>query len=359
MKIAMIAPPWIPIPPTKYGGIERVLMLLVDSLVECGVEVTLYAAAGTKTKAKLVSFINEDVSTQIGNTIFDALHVGGAFRDILSKDNGFDIIHDHSGFIGVAFSPLSPIPVVHTVHGPMNNESSLIYGFFSDYCNYVAISSAQARVYPEIPFTAVVHNSIDIRAHPYSKFKEDYVLCLARICKDKGTHIGIKAAVEAGERIIVAGKRTEAEEIDYFNKKVEPLIDNINVFYLGEVEDFRRVELMKKAKALLVPIQWDEPFGLNMVEAQACGTPVIAFRRGSVPEVVNHGETGFIAKDFEEMVSFIKCADSIDPKKCRDSAFELFRPEVMRDKYLALYKQLTSMPRTIRLPDSETKTPVS
>jgi glycosyltransferase involved in cell wall biosynthesis len=337
MRIAVIAPPWIPVPPLGYGGIERVLKLLVDELVAQGHEVTLFAAGPCDTEAEVCKFLDEAPTDKMGHTLYDAYHVGQAFREIFR--GGFDIVHDHSGFLGPAFAGLLETPLVHTLHGPFLPEIVEFYTAFKDSCFYVAISNNQMMSCPNLNYLGVVHNAVDIEEHRYLGVKEDYLACVSRICEDKGTVNAVRLARGSGMRLVLAGKIDPGRDREYFEKHVFPHVDGDRVIYAGEVSQEEKVRIISRARAFLFPIQWDEPFGLVMAEALACGTPVLATRWGAVPEVVEHGLTGFLADTPEELAPYLKRIDELDPLTCRRRAEERFSPRVMAEGYVELFEQ--------------------
>ncbi len=343
MRIAVIAPVWIPVPPDGYGGIERVLKLLVDELVRRGEEVTLFAAGPCRTLARQVISLEEAPTSHMGETLFDAYHVGQAFRTVAAGP--YDLVHDHSGFLGPAFAALIPQPVVHTLHGPFTADTRLFYRAFKDDCYYVAISRRQRDCCPELNYVGVVPNAVDVEEHHLSTEKEDYLVCVSRICEAKGTEHAVRLAREAGRRIVLAGKIDPGRDREYYERRVRPLLDGENAVYLGEVSQEEKVRLISRAAAFLFPIQWEEPFGLVMAESLACGTPVLATRWGAVPEVVEHGVTGFLADTPEGLLPYIDRIHEIDPLTCRRVAEERFSPRAMAQAYLEIYSRTKSLHR--------------
>lgn len=337
LRIAMIAPVWIPIPPDGYGGIERVLKLLVDELVKQGEEVTLFAAGECRTAACQRIVLEKTPTEHMGKTLFDALHVGQAYREI--RGGGYEIVHDHSGFLGPAFASLLPLPVVHTLHGPFTRDTRLFYESFKDDCWYVAISRRQMEGCPGLNYLGVVPNAVDVEEHAFQAEKEDYLVCVSRICEAKGTENAVRLALKTGHRILLAGKIDPGADRDYFEARVKPLLDGERAAYLGEVSQEEKVKLVSRARAFLFPIQWEEPFGLVMAEALACGTPVLATRWGAVPEVVDHGVTGFLADTPEELEPYIERIGEIDQAACRSAAEERFSPRAMAESYMKLYRR--------------------
>ena len=337
MRIAMIAPVWIPIPPEGYGGIERVIALLVDELTKEGHDVTLFAAGPSRTTARQVIYLEEAPTEHMGETLFDACHVGQAYRDIADRE--YDVVHDHAGFLGPAFAGLIPQPVVHTLHGPFTNDTRMFYETFKDDCYYVAISHRQMECGPDLNYMGIVPNAVDTAGHVFRDEKEDYLVCVSRICEAKGTEQAVLLAKEAGKRIILAGKIDPGLDREYFETRVKPLLDGDRAVYAGEVSQDEKVRLVSRARAFLFPIQWEEPFGLVMVEALACGTPVLATRMGAASEVVEHGVTGFLADSTEELLQYIDRIDELDHQVCRSKVEERFGPAAMAAAYIEVYRR--------------------
>jgi glycosyltransferase involved in cell wall biosynthesis len=343
LNIAIVAPVWIPVPPEGYGGIERVIKLLADELVKMGQNVSLFAAAGSQTLARQVTYFSEAPTEKMGNIIYDAIHVGSAYQDIAHSH--CDVIHDHSGFLGPAFASLMPQPVVHTLHGPFVPEISMFYAAFARTCYYVAISKRQQEQGPDLNYLAVVPNAVDVEEHCYLGQKEDYLVNVGRVCELKGTEQAIRLALEKGERIVVAGKIDRGEDMEYFETRIKPLIDGKRAIFLGEIPQEEKASIISRAKAFLFPIQWEEPFGLVMAESLACGTPVLATKFGATEEVIEHGLTGFLADTWEELGQYIDRIDELDPMVCRRAAEEHFSPRVMAERYLEIYSRAIELHR--------------
>ncbi|HQH21272.1 MAG TPA: glycosyltransferase family 4 protein [Thermoleophilia bacterium] len=339
MRIAQLAPPWITVPPEGYGGTEWVVQQLCDGLTALGHEVCLYATGDSHTAAELRSLFPRQMPDQIGVTAFDSRHVSFAFADI--ERDAFDLVHDHSGFLGIAFSRYLATPMVHTVHCAFDQVAAGFYAQFADAVGYICISEYQRSMAPPgMRWAGIAYNAIAVEQWPYTTGKDDYLLAFGRVCEAKGFHHSIETAKRLDRRLIMAGVLQEPYR-DYFEEHVEPHIDGEQIVYEGEVSDARKRELFAHAGAFLFPITWPEPFGLVMIEAMACGTPVVAMRHGSVPEVVDDGATGFVVEpdDLDAFVAAVGRVSQIDPAVCRRTVEERFTVERMVADYEAIYRR--------------------
>ncbi len=340
MNIAVIAPVWIPIPPHGYGGIERVLKLLVDGLVELGHDVTLFASGDSGTAARQVVFMEDAPTEMMGQTLYDAYHVGQAFRQIAGTD--YDLVSDHSGFLGVAFASFLRAPLVHTLHGPFHEPIKRFYRAFNEDSFFIAISDCQRRNCPDLNYLGVAHNGVDIELHRFQPEKQDYYVCVGRICEAKGTHYAVQIALATGSRLKLAGKIDAGQDREFFEREVKPFLDGERIVYLGEISEEEKVELVGGARGFLFPIQWEEPFGLVMAESLACGTPVITTNWGAAPEIIEDGKTGFVVHDLDEFPRAMEALDQIDPAVCRSEAERRFSPHAMALRYATLFQQVLS-----------------
>jgi glycosyltransferase involved in cell wall biosynthesis len=340
MRIAILAPPWFAVPPTGYGGIEWIVSLLADGLSEREHEVTLFASGDSRTKATLAFAFEHAPSELIGRSLPELRHVLACYE----RSGDFDVINDHTGPLGAVLGGLSRSPVVHTVHGPLDAEPGEVYeaiGKVAPSVGLISISLNQRRPKPGLNWVANIPNALDLEHYPCKPHRGDYLLFLGRMNREKGAHRAIAVAMELGLPLKLAGKTREPREREYFAEFIEPHVGD-NIEYLGEVNHGMKVELLQNARATLFPIEWEEPFGLVMIESMACGTPVIATRRGAVPEVIEDGRSGVIVDDYREIPQALERADAIDPLECRRYVEERFAPGRMVEDYLQAFSEATS-----------------
>ena len=322
LRIAMLAPPWIAVPPPGYGGVESVVSTLTEALVARGHLVTLFCAPGSRSSADVVTMLDEHHPDEIERSLHEVDHVARVFEEVDMRPPGrrFDVVHDHCGFTGLAMADRLETPLVHTMHGQFTPSTAAFYERHGRKGTLVGISQAQLDS-PAAPFglraVEVIPNPIDVRSWPLQADKEDYVLWVGRMNPDKGPHRAIRAAREAGIRLVLAGIVQPGQRA-FFEREVAPHVDDDRVSFVGEVCGAPKRALFAGARALLVPIRWEEPFGMVMVEALASGTPVIAFPEGAARELVVEGKTGFLVEDETAMAAAIDQVRSIDPSACRD-----------------------------------------
>src|SRR6266480_1020103 len=357
MKIAHIAPPWIPIPPKNYGGTEVVVYNLVEEQVAQGHDVTLFAPGDAKTSARLVSFfpkflLEEGVPWTAHLKAYYHLHKSIEYI----KEHDFDIVHTHlSSSSDMYIFPLTApfaTPHVTTLHSrfPFDRVQSWMGNADEYYMEWapsvpiVAISeSARAEVPHPLNFVGVVHHGIPMQKFvPSTKKVGNFFVWMGRFVPDKGTHLAIEAAKKAGVTIVLAGTidRHQQESVNYLHKVIEPQIDNEQVKYVGPVNMKRKISLLSRACAFLNPIEWEEPFGMVMIEAMALGCPVISFARRAAPEIVVHRKTGFLVQNVNEMVRFIPRIDEIDREVLRQYVERNFSVRFMSEKYVKIYSQV-------------------
>ena len=348
MRIAQIAPIPERVPPKKYGGTERVIYHLTEELVKMGHDVTLFASGDSITSAKLVSVVPKSLREMpnekdiYGFNVNSLLNMGLAY----SLQDQFDVIHDHNAHMGLPTANIASTPVVMTWHGPYDSEISRYFAML-DKPSLVSISKSQASLASGLRFMGTVYNGLPMQHYPFSDKSADYLLYVGRIDMEKGVHHSMDAAVRLQKKLIIAAKLDDQVPAikSYFDEYIQPRLaahpDLLH--WIGEVDETERNELMKNAMALLHAVTWPEPFGLSLIEAMACGCPVIAFNQGSIPELVINGKTGFVVNNVDEMVEAIKNLHKIKRKNCRDHALKNFNSRKMAEGYVAIYEKAIAL----------------
>jgi glycosyltransferase involved in cell wall biosynthesis len=338
MRIALVAPPFIPVPPIEYGGTELFIANLATRLKHRGVDVVVYTN-GASTIEVEKRWLYSDPEWPLRGDIYDNLkdiaHTSWAVKDAAS--DSCDVIHLNNA-PGLANSRFVKVPFVYTVHHPHTNDLSEFYGLFPD-VHYVTISDFQRRK-ENFVRVRTIHHGVDATACKVIAEKKDYLAFLGRIAPIKGTHIAIEVAKKAGIPLKIAGEIQPVYQ-EYFDTQIKPHIDGKFIEFIGEVDLAAKNELLSNARALLFPIQWNEPFGLVMIEAMACGTPVLAFPGGSVSEIVRDGVSGWICKTADEMTQKAQTI-GIAPSVVRKYLEENFSLDVMADRYLQLYQEIVA-----------------
>jgi glycosyltransferase involved in cell wall biosynthesis len=336
LHIAMVAPPYFRVPPVAYGGIEAVVADLVDALVGRGHEVTLIGADLHATRAqRFIATCDGGSADRLGELMPELVHAAkvAAILDTLNAD----VVHDHT-----VAGPLTAMgrltPTVVTAHGPVTGERGAFYRALGGTVRLIAISHAQRSTAPDLPWAATVHNAIRAETFPFRADKQDYALFLGRFHPEKAPHLAIDAARAAGMPIVLAGKCSEPIEHAYFGQEIEPRTGP-GVTIVGVAGATSKRALLAESACLLFPVAWDEPFGLVMIEAMACGTPVVALRRGAVPELIVHGQTGIIVDRPADLPDAIAQARQLDPALCRKHVETGFTVEVMAASYETVYQQ--------------------
>jgi glycosyltransferase involved in cell wall biosynthesis len=336
MRVGLVASPFITVPPARYGGTELFVANLAEALVRTGVDVSIYTNGESSVNADVRwRYPNQDWPLASANSgLMKELDHASWAIEMASEE--CDIIHINST-MAVPFSRFTSKPVVCTLHHPCEQPLTDIYERY-DSISYVAISRHQASVHPSVPST-VIHHGLDLARYQFSEEKLPYLCFLGRICPIKGTHYAIDIAKRAGSRLKIAG---EVQPIfqDYFDEMIRPHIDGRQIQFLGEADHAMKNDLLKHATALLFPIEWEEPFGLVMIEAMACGTPVIAFRGGAVEEVVMDGISGYVCRNADEAVAALAC-NSFSPRIVRAYVERHFSSDVMARRYRELYRRQT------------------
>lgn len=355
LRIAMVAPPWFEIPPKGYGGIEDMVATLIEGLSRRGHEVTLVAAGEDRTDAEFAPTFRSPPEGLGGPDTMAIEMVHAQRTNERLSEIEHDIVHDHSS-VGPLFAPHREHPTVMTVHGPVTGWMKQVYRELRS-VYLVALSHAQQAAGPALPWIGTVYNGIDFASFPLVEEKEDHVVFLGRMNPDKGVEEAVEVARRIGRKLLIAAKCDEEAEEKYFEEHVRPRLSD-NAIFIGDVAGVEKRELLGRASALLFPIQWEEPFGLVMIEAMACGTPVLATRRGSVPEVVDEGVTGFVCDDVDGMVEAYGRVQELAPIGVRERAFERFDGSRMTDGYEVVYRAALKAGHTAR-PAEEGSEPVA
>jgi glycosyltransferase involved in cell wall biosynthesis len=331
MKVAMLAPVAWRTPPVHYGPWESVASLLTEGLVARGVDVTLFATLDSVTAATLDGVCPRGYAedAQLDGRVWEALHVAHA----LARSGEFELVHNHIDWLPLAFGELARAPMVTTIHG--FSGAGILPAYTRSRSAFVAISDSDR--YAGLDYVATIHHGIDLGMLPYRGTAGDDLVSFGRIHPDKGTADAIEIARRAGRRLLICGI---VQDERYFADEVEPHIDGDQVIFLGSVGPERRAEVLGGAAALLHPIHFDEPFGLSVVEAMACGTPVVAYRRGSMAEVVDEGVTGYLARDIESAVGAVAAALRLNRASVHARAVARFGVDRMVEDYLRVYETL-------------------
>ena len=345
LRIAMLAPPWIAVPPPGYGGIETVVAMISNALVARGHALTLFAAPGSQAAADVHSPLDDPHPDSIEHALYEVDHVARSFAEVdaaAAAGEPFDIVHDHCGFSALAFADRLSTPLVHTLHGPFTPETSAFYGQHGAKGWIVAISQTQLDQGPAgMRVAGVVSNPIDVREWPPPERKSDYLLWIGRMTEDKGPHRAIVAARRAERPVVLAGPVQPGKE-EFFANEVEPHIDGDAVRYVGEVGGEEKQKLFAEAAGMLMPIDWPEPFGMVMVEAMVCGTPVISFPKGAATEIVRNGETGFLVGDEQEMAEAVGRLEEIDAERCREDTIARYDVDHVSGRYEEVYRRVVA-----------------
>lgn len=339
MRILQIAPIIETVPPKKYGGTERVVHALTEELVKRGHDVTLFATGDSTTSAKLMSVYPRSLreskvaSRADGTNAWSLLNIGAAYQ----IQNEFDIIHDHTHIMGLPTANLATTPVISTLHDPVfPNYKSILEKLTNPYI--VTISKSQGLPAPKMNNIATVYNGLNMDNYPFSNQDDGYILFVGSFRKEKGADKAIRVARKLNLPLIIAGKLDDWH-MDYFNKSVKPYLSK-NIQYIGEVNEQERNVLMSKALCVLHPVSWQEPFGLTIIEALACGSPVIGFNQGSIPEIIENNKVGFVVDTLNEMIDAVKKIRSINRYTCRDYSLKNFSHRKMTDEYEKVYKRV-------------------
>lgn len=333
MRIAILSPISWRTPPVHYGPWESVVSLLTEELIRMGVDVTLFATGDSRTSGELVAVCAHPYSEDrsIDPKVAECLHISEAFE----RAAEFDLIHNNFDFLPLTYSGLVDTPVLTTIHGFSSPKILPVYRKYNGRSHYVAISDSDRS--PELDYIATVHHGIDVAQFPFRGAGGQYLLFFGRVHPEKGVREAIDVAKRAGVKLVIAGI---IQDHDYYTTLVEPHIDGVTVEYLGSVGAEQRAEVLGQALALLHLISFDEPFGLSLIESMACGTPVIAFDRGSMREIIRDGVTGFIVDDIDGAVNAVGVVKTIDRSVCRSDVEKRFSSARMARDYIRVYRKI-------------------
>ncbi|GGK81006.1 glycosyltransferase family 4 protein [Mangrovihabitans endophyticus] len=331
MRVALLGPIAWRTPPVHYGPWELITSLLAEGLTERGVDVTLFATLDSLTKAELDGVVpaGYEEDPRIDGRVWEAIHVAHALR----RSAEFDLVHNHLDWLPLAFSEHCRAPMLTTVHG--FSGPAILPAYARSRSSFVSISDSDRA--PELDYVGTVYHGVDFGGLPFDPRGGDDLVAFGRIHPDKGTHVAIEIARRAGRRLILCGI---VQDRRYFAERVEPHIDDDRVVYHGSVGPEQRARVLGGAAALLHPISFAEPFGLSVVEAMACGTPVVAYRKGSMPEVVDEGITGHLVDTVDQAVAAVARVGGIDRQRCRQRARDRFGADRMVEDYLSIYRKL-------------------
>jgi glycosyltransferase involved in cell wall biosynthesis len=349
MRVALIAPPWVPVPPPAYGGTEGIVDLLARGLQEAGQDVLLFTTGDSTCPVPRAWALERAEGDKIGMTVPELRHLLRAYHVV--SDWGPDVVHDHT-IAGPLISLQHPdLPVVTTNHGPFGDELDDIFHAIAGRVPIIAISERQRSLAPPgVPVDHVIHHGLDPEAFPVGKGDGGFALFLGRMTPEKGAHRAARVARAAGARLLIAAKMREPWEHRYFEERVQPVLDD-NVVYVGEADGQEKLELLGSATALLNPIRWPEPFGLVMIESLACGTPVLSFAEGAAPEIIEDGRTGRLCADEDEMATALVEVDRLDRHACRQSVEDYFSTRRMVAEHLEVYAEAaTRRPSAVGAP---------
>ena len=332
MKIAVLSPIAWRTPPRHYGPWEQIASNIAEGLVEEGIDLTLFATGDSITSGKLDAVVptGYEENREQDAKVLECLHIS----NLMEKAGNFDLIHNHFDFLPLTYSRLIKTPIVTTIHGFSSQRIIPVYKKYNSTSHYISISNADRSA--ELDYLATVYNGIKVSDFTFNDSPDDYLLFLGRIHPDKGTAEAIEIAKRSKSRLLIAGIIQDA---DYFKEKIEPFL-NDDIVFIGHAGPHKRNELLNNASALLHPINFNEPFGLSVAEAMLCGTPTIAFNKGSMPELIQHNENGFLVNTINEAVEAVNNITRIKRKNCHIIAKSRFSQDTMVKDYIQVYKQI-------------------
>jgi glycosyltransferase involved in cell wall biosynthesis len=337
MRIGLIAPPWVPVPPSAYGGTELMLDCLARGLHDAGHEILLFCTGDSTCPVPRRWLLPQAARNEMGMTPPELRHVIHAYEAV----KGLDIVHDHTVVGPIYAQHFENLCVVTTNHMPFDERYNDIYVAIGDRVPIIAISRAQARQAKNVPIARVIHHGINADEYPFGKGNGGYLLFLGRMSPDKGVRQAALMARRTGERLLIAARIGPLQERAYFEQQVRPLLSD-RIEFLGEVGPRQKRELLANARAVLSPIYWPEPFGLVMIEALACGTPVLTFPQGAAAEIIEHGVTGFLCRDEEDMEARLDEVGRLDRRTCRAAIEGHFSTRRMVAEHVQFFEQMLS-----------------
>ncbi|XOB40349.1 MAG: glycosyltransferase family 4 protein [Candidatus Nealsonbacteria bacterium] len=342
MRIAQVAPLWIPVPPYTYGGTELIVSWLCNELVRRGHEVTLFATEDSKTSAHLIPVWPRSLwraKLKTPHAVYSLL-----YEKLISLQDNFDIIHDHCEFYTTPYTRFLKPKIVTTLHHPLTEETTILYKKFPN-INFVSISKNQRRSGPGINIVKTIYHGLPIERYQFNPTPQNYILWLSKIAPEKGIAEAIDIAKLSGENLIISGNILP-NYADYFNFRIKPLINGKKIQFAGASDFKKKIELIKNAKVFMFPVKRPEPFGLVVIEAMACGTPVIAYKEGAMPELIEDGKTGFLVSSVEQACQALKKIKTISRADCREHIKKNFNLKRMVNRYEKLYKKMLKSKNT-------------
>lgn len=351
LSVGMLAPPWVPVPPLAYGGTELMVDTLSRGLRSAGHEVHLFTTGDSTCPVDRDSLFARADPDRMGATVLEVRHVAAAYE--FFERVGVDVVHDHT-IAGVFFDGRpADLPVVTTCHGPFDEDLTDLYRRASHRVGLIAISDDQStRAPPDVPIAAVIRHGIDLDRYPFSPVAHDHLLFLGRMDRTKGVAVAVRAARAAERKIVIAAKMRNPDEHRYYQTEVAPLLGEDAVF-IGEADQATKVDLLRGASALVNPISWPEPFGLVMIEAMACGTPVVGYPGGAAREIVDDGLTGYLVSTETGLVDALQKVEAIDRSACRAAVAKRFSSDRMVAEHVALYRSVIEAGAVIDLRNLE------
>jgi glycosyltransferase involved in cell wall biosynthesis len=340
MKILQVAPLWEDVPPKTYGGTELIVYNLCEELIKRGHDVSLIATKNSRSSANIISPLEKTMREM--RTIIPGFYEGISIAKTIEISEKFDVIHNHCGLSMLPFHKLFKAPVLTTLHGAFTLEEDIKAHKKYKHLPFISISNSQRRGNHELNYISTVYNGIDIENYEFQAKSDDknrYIAFLGRISYEKGIHHAITLAEKIGWKLIIAAK-IDVNDREYYEKQIKPRINNENIVYIGEIGHKEKVEFLKNAYAVVHAVTWPEPFGLVMAESMACGTPVLALNKGSVPEVIKNGVTGFVEEKLEDLIERFQDIPKISRRACREHVEKNFSRAKMTENYIEAYYRI-------------------